>query len=67
MISTLKQEEVNYYLVTICAVWLIHEGKFQSPLSTHLFVESFLRDIEAAREKLKGGRLWPAMLPYSGH
>jgi hypothetical protein len=54
MINSLKQDDLNHCLVTLWAIWFarrqaIHEGKFQSPLSTHAFVESFFHDLELAR------------------
>jgi hypothetical protein len=49
MMNTLKQEDLTFCLVTLWAIWFarckaIHEGSFQSPLSTHLFVESLISD-----------------------
>ena len=53
MIHTLNQEDLTRCLVTLWAIWFarrkaIHEETFQSPLSTHLFVKSFIRDLELA-------------------
>jgi ribonuclease HI len=58
MIKTLNHDDLTRCLVTLWAVWFarrkaIHEELFQSPLSTHCFVESFLRDLAMTKEKKK--------------
>jgi ribonuclease HI len=50
MLETLPSMEFVRILVTLWAVWTarrkaIHEGEFQSPLSTHFFVRKFLNDL----------------------
>jgi hypothetical protein len=51
MILALSHEELMRCFVTLWAIWfarrkVIREDIFQSPLSTHYFVESFIRDLE---------------------
>lgn len=51
--KTLKHDDLILCLVTLWAIWsarrkAIHEGIFQSPLSTYAFVESMIRDLEVA-------------------
>jgi ribonuclease HI len=51
MIDTLPHDQLVRMVVTAWAIWharwkAIHEDLFQSPLSTHHFVESFLRDLQ---------------------
>jgi hypothetical protein len=46
----LTKEESTRVVVTLWALWyarrtIIHEGEYQSPLSTHCFVERFLNDL----------------------
>jgi hypothetical protein len=58
MISYLKHEELTRCLVTLWEVWFarrkaIHEDIYQSPLTTHAFVESFLRDLALTEERNK--------------
>ena len=53
MMSTLNNDDLIRCFVTLWAIWyarwkVIHENIFQSPLSTHTFVENFLRDLEMA-------------------
>jgi ribonuclease HI len=57
-------------IVTLWALWyarrkIIHEGEYQSPLSTHLFVGRFLNDLEVLEPKPAvagarpaGGPMW---------
>jgi hypothetical protein len=58
MMSTLKHEDLIRCFVTLWAIWharrkVFHENIFQSPLSTHSFVENFLNDLEMATPKSK--------------
>ncbi|KAK1648736.1 hypothetical protein QYE76_066541 [Lolium multiflorum] len=51
MIKSLSQTEVTQVVVTMWALWhakrkIIHEGLFQSPLSTHCFIQRFIADLE---------------------
>ena len=53
LIETLNHKDLVRCFVTLWAIWfarrkVIHENIFQSPLSTHCFIESFLRDLEMA-------------------
>ena len=64
MMHTLKGEDLTRCLVTLWAIWFarrkaIHEGIFQSPLSTYYFIESFIRDLEllAARKSTAGSQV----------
>lgn len=48
--DTLKQDQFIQVLVTLWAIWwarskVIHEGEFQSPLSTHMFIKRYLQDL----------------------
>jgi ribonuclease HI len=69
MIASLRHEELIRCLVTIWAIWYarrkaIHEDVFQSPLSTHLFVESFIRELEIVdKKKLTAPSLGPKATP----
>jgi hypothetical protein len=52
MIETMKKEDQVRMLVTLCAIWharrkVTHEDLFQSPMSTVIFVEKFLSNLEA--------------------
>jgi ribonuclease HI len=53
MIDSLNHPDLTRCFVTLWAVWYarrkaIHEEIYQSPLSTHAFVESMMRDLEVA-------------------
>jgi ribonuclease HI len=55
LIDTLSQEEWTRVLVTLWAIWharrkAIHENQFQSPLSTHMFVERFIDDVNQSMD-----------------
>jgi hypothetical protein len=70
MMNTLKHEDTILCFVTLWAIWFarrkaIHEGRFQSPLSTHLFVETFIRDLEVASVGTKptSNKAKPAVTP----
>jgi hypothetical protein len=48
--KNLSKEETTRVVVTLWALWyarrkIIHGGEYQSPLSTHCFVERFLNDL----------------------
>jgi ribonuclease HI len=50
MTESLSADDFARVAVTLWAIWyarrkMIHEEVFQSPLSTHLFVENYLRDL----------------------
>ena len=56
MIDTLTHDQLTRMCVTLWALWharrkAIHEGIFQSPLSTHCFIESFLSELVQLKEK----------------
>jgi hypothetical protein len=56
LIETLPHSDFIKVVVTIWAIWsarrkAIHESIYQSPLSTHLFVENFLSELEMAKPK----------------
>jgi hypothetical protein len=51
MIRSQNHEELTRCFLTLWAIWFarwkaIHENVFQNPLSTHMFVESMMRDLE---------------------
>ena len=51
LIETLSQQKFTLLAVTMWAIWsarrkAIHEGIFQSPQSTHAFVNSYISDLE---------------------
>jgi hypothetical protein len=53
MMETLLRDDFARVAVTLWAIWyarkrIIHEGEFQSPLSTHMFIENYLRDLSIA-------------------
>lgn len=61
-----SSSHVGFILVTVTlwAIWMarrktIHEGTFQPPLSTHLFVESFIQDLEVNMQAEKKPSLQP--------
>ena len=50
MMHTMEQEDFTRMVITMWALWharrkVIHEEIFQSPMATHNFVDSFLRDM----------------------
>jgi hypothetical protein len=56
MCDSLPQEKVSRMCVTLWAIWharrkAIHEDIFQSPLSTHHFVENFLGELNQTNMK----------------
>ena len=53
LIDTLPIADLARALVTIWAIWwarrrAIHDEQFQSPMSTHLFIQKYLEDLELA-------------------
>ncbi|XP_071683223.1 uncharacterized protein [Lolium perenne] len=59
MTETLSQDDFTRVAITMWAIWyakrkIIYEEVYQSPLSTHLFIEGFLRDL--AIQKPSEGR-----------
>jgi hypothetical protein len=58
MLGDLAREESTRVVVTLWALWharrkIIHEGQYQSPLSTHCFVDRFIADLG----QLEGSRV----------
>lgn len=56
LVDTLPSAELARVLVTMWAIWwarrrAIHDNQFQSPLSTHTFVNKFLAELEMIPEK----------------
>jgi len=54
--SSLPQEDLVCVTINMWTIWYarrkaIHEGIFQSPLSTHNFVERFISDINLTKPK----------------
>ena len=52
----LKQEEFISVLTTLWAIWwarrkAIHEEEFQSPISTHSFIQKYINDLQMAVSK----------------
>jgi ribonuclease HI len=50
MMETLSRDDFARVAVTLLAIWftrrkIIHEEVYQSPLSTHLFIETYLHDL----------------------
>ncbi|KAK1650398.1 hypothetical protein QYE76_068203 [Lolium multiflorum] len=50
MMESLSRDDFARVAVTLWAIWfarrkIIHEEEFQSPLSMHMFIESYLRDL----------------------
>jgi hypothetical protein len=50
MMGSLSRDDFARVAVTLWAIWyarwkIIHEEEFQSPLSTHLFIERYLQDL----------------------
>jgi ribonuclease HI len=58
LIQSLKHDDLTKVLVTLWAIWharrkAIHEQIFQSPLSVHMFVESFVSDLKRCEDLRK--------------
>ncbi|KQK02952.1 hypothetical protein BRADI_2g04626v3 [Brachypodium distachyon] len=72
MIESLSKEELTRCFVTLWAIWyarrkVLHEDHYQSPLSTHSFIEAFLRDLEISapkKEKIAGPRPSQPAVPW---
>jgi hypothetical protein len=50
MMETLSRDDFARVAVTLWAIWfarrkIVHEEVYQSPLSTHLFIENYLCDL----------------------
>jgi hypothetical protein len=50
MMETLSRDDFGRVAVTLWAIWfarqkIVHEEVYQSPLSTHLFIENYLCDL----------------------
>ena len=61
MFDTLPQDQLTRMCVTLWALWharrkAIHEGVFQSPLSTHCFVDSFISELTQLKKSEAGDR-----------
>lgn len=57
LVGTLPSEELARVLVTMWAIWwarrrAIHDNQFQSPLSTLMFINKFMAELELIPEKL---------------
>jgi len=57
-IAVLSQEDLVRLVVTMWSIWharrkVIHEDIFQSPLSTHSFIERFIADLELATPQVE--------------
>jgi hypothetical protein len=70
MIDSVPHEQLVTMCVTLWAVWharrkAIHEDTFQSPLSTHHFVQNFVSDLEQAKERTKSEK--PRGAPVGVH
>jgi hypothetical protein len=55
MIDTLTHNQLTRMCVTLWAIWharrkAIHEDSFQSPLSTHCFIDSFIRELDQMKK-----------------
>jgi hypothetical protein len=66
MMNSLSRDDFARVAVTLWAIWfarrkIIHEEEYQSPLSTHLFIQSYLRDLIVVADRnntclgLRGG------------
>jgi ribonuclease HI len=58
LMETLPRSDFARVAVTLWAIWyarrkMIHEDVFQSPLSTHLFIEAYLRDLDIVNSVAK--------------
>jgi hypothetical protein len=55
MIDTLTHNQLTRMCVTLWAIWqarrkAIHEDSFQSPLNTHCFIDSFIRELDQMKK-----------------
>jgi hypothetical protein len=60
MIETLPREDFARVIVTLWAILyakrkIIYDDEYQIPLSTHLFIESYLRDMSIVSSSKGGG------------
>ena len=56
LVDTLPSMELARVLVTMWANWwarrrAIHDDQYQSPLSTHMFIEKFLSELETIPDR----------------
>jgi ribonuclease HI len=56
MMESLSRDDFARVAVTLWAIWfarrkIIHEEEFQSPLSTHMFIQSYLRDLSISSKE----------------
>jgi hypothetical protein len=56
--ETLTRDDFAKVAVTLWAIWfarrkILHEGEYQSPLSTHLFIERYLKDLAIASPSIQ--------------
>jgi hypothetical protein len=56
LINSLKHEDLIRCFVMLWAIWFARRKAIQSPLSTHAFVEAFLRDLEHVSASKKKAR-----------
>jgi ribonuclease HI len=73
--ETLTRDDFAKVAVTLWAIWfarrkILHEGEYQSPLSTHLFIERYLKDLAIASpsiqaEAKKRANNYPKWIPPS--
>lgn len=69
--NTLKADQFVEVLVTLWALWwarrkAIHESEFQSPLSTHLFIQRYLDEIRGCdfmQKKARAASSFPSQRP----
>jgi ribonuclease HI len=64
MMESLTSEHFIMVAVSLCAIWTarrkaIHEGEFQSPLSTHYFVKRFLQELSLIPKTSSGVSVTP--------
>jgi hypothetical protein len=64
LMETLSRDNFARVAITLWAIWytrqkMIHEEQFQSPLSTHLFIESYLWDLSIAGSSTVQGQKTP--------
>lgn len=58
LIEKLPSREMTEAFVSLWAIWharrkVIHENLFQSPLSTHCFIKSFMEELGVVQSKMK--------------
>jgi hypothetical protein len=68
VMSSLKQDEITRVVVRLWAIRFarrkaIHENQFQSPFSTHTFVEQFIGELEEINQESPEVRPVPAPVP----